>query len=199
MKLFQIMPGRFLSIQSTIEGYVRTKTRLISFNDASNLGENAGIGPAGLGEEPGAFYFIPKLVELTGLNLETSVNLFYGGIVTFAFFAGVIGSWKYCCTSLGKWISVLAISFLCFVIAGISDIYVVMGASTVALVPWLLYVQKHSDFKGTLVVCIVGGFVIGFSHSVRNHGGTGVLILIIFSILLAKKYSLKNKSSLVLH
>jgi hypothetical protein len=37
MKLFQIMPCRFLSIQSTIDGYVRTKTPLISFNDACNL------------------------------------------------------------------------------------------------------------------------------------------------------------------
>jgi len=195
MKLFQIMPCRFLSLQSTIDGYERTKTPLISFNDACNLGENAGIGPAGLTEEAGAYYFIPKLVELTGLNLEILVYLFYGGIVTFAFFAGAIGSWKYCSTQLGRWISLLGLFILSIVIAGISDIYVVVGASTVSLVPWLLYVQKHHDFKRTLIYFIVAGFVIGFSHSVRNHGGTGVLIFIIFSILFTKKYSIKNRAS----
>ena len=195
MKLFEIMPCRLLSIQSTIDGYVHSKTPLISYNDKCNLGENAGIGPAGLSEEPGAYYFIPKIVELTGFNLETAVNLFYGGIVTFALFGGVIGSWKYCGTQLGKWISLFALWILCIVIAGISDIYVVMGASTVALVPWLLLVQKHSDLRGMLIFCIVAGFVIGFSHSVRNHGGTGILIFILFSILFTKKYSFKNKVS----
>ena len=180
MKLFQIMPCRFSSLQSTIDGYEQTKTRLISFNDYCNFGKNFGIGPAGLTEESGAYYYIPSIVDITGQNLETVVNLFYGGIVTIALILGVIGSCKYCDTRIGKFISVLALSILSFLIAGISDIYVVTGASTVALVPWLLYIQKKSYVKWILRYSIIAGFVIGFSHSIRSHSGTGVYYLLFF-------------------
>jgi hypothetical protein len=188
MNLFEIMPGRYKNIQETIDGYRITDTPLIAF-----LGENEGFVPSAITEESGSSYYIPKLVELTGFELELAVQLFYGGIVGLAFFVGAIGSWKYCNTQIGKWVSLLALSVLSFVIAGISDIYVVMGASTISLVPWLFYLQKNSSVKEILIFCTIAGFIIGFSHSLRNHGGTGVLIVIIFSILFSKKYSPKIK------
>ena len=139
MKLFEIMPCRLLSIQSTIDGYVHSKTPLISYNDKCNLGENAGIGPAGLSEEPGAYYFIPKIVELTGFNLETAVNFTEELLLLLIWWS----HWQLeiLWNPIRKWISLFALWILCIVIAGIS-IYVVR-VSTVALVPWLLLVQKH--------------------------------------------------------
>ena len=188
MNLFEIMTGRYKNIQETIDGYQLTDTPLIAF-----LGENEGFAPSAITEESGSSYYIPKLVELTGFDLELAVKLFYGGTVGLAFFVGAVGCFKYCNTQIGKWVSLLALSVLSFVIAGISDIYVVMGASTISLVPWLFYLQKNSSVKEILLFCTIAGFVIGFSHSLRNHGGTGVLIVIIFSILFAKQYSPKIK------
>ena len=99
MKLFQIMPCRYSSLQSTIEGFDISGVPLISFNDACNLGQNAGLGPAGYAENIGSWYIIPKIVNVFGVSLEASVQLFYSGSVLASIILGIIGCWLYCKTT----------------------------------------------------------------------------------------------------
>ena len=55
---------------------------LITLNDACNLGENAGLDPAGYAENISSWYIIPQLV-----SLDASIQLFYVGSVLLAFVA----------------------------------------------------------------------------------------------------------------
>lgn len=55
-----------------IEGYERTGVPLGSYQDTCNLEGDAVIGPAGFTEDLGSYYFIPKIVEFFGVNLDTA-------------------------------------------------------------------------------------------------------------------------------
>lgn len=194
--MFRIMPCRYSALQATIEGYNRTGIPLVSYNDACNLGESAGYGPAGFTEDLGSYYVIPKMVELFNLNLDVSIQLLYTGTVIISFIIGAIGSWQYCKTRLGKVISVLALTLISIIIAGIGDYYIFLGSTALALVPWGLYIQEHGGIKVHLFYCIAAGLLIGSAHLMRSHSGTGVLLFIFLLILLEKRYSKKLKLAL---
>jgi len=193
MKLFQIMPCRYSSLQSTIEGFDISGVPLISFNDACNLGQNAGLGPAGYAENIGSWYIIPKIVNVFGVSLEASVQLFYSGSVLASIILGIIGCWLYCKTIAGKLTSVLAVGFLGLIIAGIGDYYVLSGATTFALIPWWLLIQKHYTVKVQLIFLGVAGIILAISHWTRSHAGTGVFLFIVLALVLSKKYNAKTK------
>ncbi len=196
IELFRIMPGRYASLQATIDGFQRTGVPLVSYNDTYNLGESAGFGPAGFTEDLGSYYIIPKMVEIFGVSLSTSIQVLYSGTVALAFLAGAIGSWLYCRTRIGKWISVLALAALSIIVAGIGDYYIFAGATAMAFIPWWLYIHDRCGIKAHIVYCTFVGLLASAAHTIRSHSGTGVLIFIITSILLSKNYSKKLKLTL---
>jgi len=187
------MPGRYHSLQATIDGFQRTGVPLVSYNDKYSFGESAGLGPAGFTEDLGSYYIIPKMVEIFGFSLDTSIQLLYTGTVVLAFLVGAIGSCLYCKTRIGKLISVLALAALSMIVAGIGDYYILAGATAMALVPWWLYIHDRCGIKAHIVYCTFVGLLAGATHMIRSHSGTGVLIFIILSILLSKDYSKKLK------
>ena len=74
MELFRIMPCRYETIKNTIEGYERTGVPLIAYKDECtfhNTGAIPEYGPACFADDPGACYFIPKLVEIFDIEFET--------------------------------------------------------------------------------------------------------------------------------
>ena len=94
MELFQIMPGRYEGLKATIEGYARTGIELIAYNDPINLGHDNTIGPAGLTDNLGSYYFIPKFVDVSGVSLDVAIQIFYSGFTFISLLAATIFSYK---------------------------------------------------------------------------------------------------------
>ena len=186
MELFRIMPCRYETIKNTIEGYERTGVPLIAYKDECtfhNTGAIPEYGPACFADDPGACYFIPKLVEIFGVSLDTAVQLMYSGSVCLAFLAGAIACFLYCETRLGKLIGVIAIGILSFIIAGVSDLYVFLGSIPLALIPWWLYLQKIGNSKYIIPYFVLAGLIIAFAQLMRVHSGTATLIFICMSLI----------------
>ena len=183
MELFQIMPGRYAALQDTVAGYLHTGMPLVSYTQLH------GIGPIlnADGDDWGAYYVIPKIMKTFGLSLDASIQLLYTGSVALAFVIGAIACWLYCKTRVGKIVSILALALLALIVAGIGDIYVFLGVTTMALVPWWLYVQERCGIKGHVIYCIVAGLFIGFAHLIRSHSGTAVIVFILLSMILKKQ------------
>jgi hypothetical protein len=67
----EIMGSRYRQLQEALEGYQLTGTALIS-----QTGQ--GLGPAGVSDDIGTYYFIPKIAVTFALTLDQTIELFYG-------------------------------------------------------------------------------------------------------------------------
>lgn len=191
------MPCRRDALNAAIEGYERTGVPLVSYNsycEASPEQAIDGLSPAGLSDDIGAYYFIPKLVEFFGISLDSAIALMYSGSVIIAFIVGSIASVLYCETPIGKIASVIGLGLLSFIIAGIGDSYIYTGAIPLALIPCWLYLQKLNNSKCIIPYFLMAGLIIAFGHLVRSHSGTATLIFICLSLFFfSEHYSNKLK------
>ena len=92
MQFFRIMPCRKDSLESTLEGYELTKVHLVAYDDRCSAPGQV-YSPAGIGEDIGSYYFIPRLVELTGIELEIVIQLVYSGFVFLGLLSASIAIW----------------------------------------------------------------------------------------------------------
>ena len=198
MALFQILPCRLTGLEATVEGFERTGVPLVAYNPCGTPEVLLvdGLGPAGYTDDLGAYYFIPKLVEIFGFNVDTAVQLLYSGTVFLAFLLGAIGSWLYCDTKPGKAISVLCLAILAFIIAGIGDSYTYMGSIPMALIPWSLYLQRQNSTNRIVAYFILAGMFIACGHLIRSNAGTPALIFICLSLLFFSDHYSRNIKTL---
>ena len=193
------MPGRYEGLKATIEGYKRTGVDLVAFNDPINLGDVNTIGPSGLTDNLGTYYFIPKFVQLTGINLDLAIQLFYTGFTFLAFILSSVFMWKICRTRIARIISVLALLVVSFIVAGIGDYYVYVGALPLGAIPIWLYIYKSSRYKHIYIFVLSYGFIASLAHLMRGHAGTSVILVVLAMIILSKSFTVKQKSiSLIL-
>ena len=184
MQLFKLMPCRYDSLVATIEGYKKTGVELVAFNnDCMVNGENIGLGPAGYSDDIGSYYFIPKLVEIFSINLDTAIQIFYSGSVFLAGIVAIISSWFFCDTKLGKCISAIAIILLSAIVAGISDTYTFMAIMPLVFIPWWLNVQRQKNPNFVVLFFITAGIIMSCSHLVRSHSATPVIAFVLISLL----------------
>ena len=181
----QIMSCRRIGLIAAVEGYERTGIPLVS-------GE---YGHIGCSDDIGSYYFIPKLVHVFGLEIDTAISLFYTGMVILSFMAAAVAICRYCKTNLGKAISLFALALLSLVSIKLGDVYVALGATPMALVPWWLYVHQRGSIKICLFYCALAGLIIAVAHFIRAHAGTGVLVFVTTSLLFTKRYSWKHKAA----
>ena len=181
----QIMSCRRIGLIAAVEGYERTGIPLVS-------GE---YGHIGCSDHIGSYCFIPKLVHVFGLELDTAISLFYTGMVILSFVAAAVAICRYCKTNLGKAISLFALVLLSLVIVRLGDVYVVLGVTPMALVPWWLYLQQRGNIKICLFYCALAGLIMAVAHFIRAHAGSGVLVFVITSLLFTKRYSWKHKAA----
>ncbi|MBC8226052.1 MAG: hypothetical protein H8E74_02790 [Gammaproteobacteria bacterium] len=187
MEFFRIMPCRYQTFENTIEAYAQTGIPMVAYKDDCTFHNTESLvdyGPACFADDPGACYFIPKLVEIFGISLDTAIQLLYSGSVFLAFLAGAIASFYYCETRFGKAISVIAIGILSFIIAVIGDLYVFLGSIPLALIPCWLCIQKFEKIKYIIPYFLLSGLIIAFGHLIRSHSGTSTLIFLCLSLLL---------------
>ena len=202
MKFFQIMPCRYSGIESTLKGFDLTNVQLVAYDDVCQNGGLSGIfSPAGLGDNIGAYYFIPRLVQLTGIKLEVAIQLVYSGFVFLAFLSAAVAIWLFFQSLSGKLIGIIALAILSLLIAGIGDFYIFSGAIPMAIIPWLIHILKKPPIsdKYLYLFFFLVGIIISVGHLIRSHSGTDVLIFILIGLVFfAKSYSYKQKTISIL-
>ena len=202
MKFFQIMPCRYSGLENTLKGYDLTNVHLVAYDDACQVGGLRGaFSPAGLGDNIGSYFFIPKLVQLTGIKLEIAIQLVYSGFVFLAFLSAAIAIWLFFQSLSGKLIGIMALALLSLVIAGIGDNYIFAGAIPMAIIPWLIYILKKppNNIKYLYLFFFLVGVIISVGHLIKSHSGTDVIIFILLGfVFFAKSYSYKQKTILIL-
>lgn len=182
----KIMTCRYAGLIAAVDNYEQTGVPLV-YGNSDQI-----FGCMGM-DDIGSYYFIPKLVHIFGLELDTAINLFYIGIAVLSFAIGAVAIWRYCKTGLGKVISFMALVLLSSLIVKVGDVYVALGATAMALVPLWLCIHERGSVRTLVIYCFLGGIVIGVAHFIRSHAGTGVLVFTITSLLLTRRYSLKHK------
>jgi hypothetical protein len=200
MKFFQIMPCRYSGLENTLKGYDLTNVQLVAYDDKCLAGSEI-YSPAGLADNIGSYYFIPKLVQLTGIELEIAIQLVYSGFVFLAFLSAAIAIWLFFQSLSGKLIGIMALAILSLVMAGIGDYYIFAGAIPMAIVPWLIYILKKPpiNVKYLYLFFFLVGIIISVGHLFRSHSGTDVLIFMLISLVFfAKSYSYKQKTISIL-
>ena len=185
-----LMPYRHLALQYAVAGYLRSKVPLVAFDGTKYL-------QAGFSDDPGIYYFIPRLAIWSGLPLKSAIDLFFGGILAISFLAGIIGF----LIILNRWPlklwSVFALCMLLWFAYRKGDVYVALSAPAVAIVPWLLYLlRKNAAGAGTAAFLFGVGLLAGFANQIRSYAATSLLIFIV--ILVAFQWKTSHARKLIL-
>ena len=185
------MPARYLDLQEALAGYRRTGVPLVAFAGIRYL-------PAGVGDDQGIYYFIPRLALLFGVSIRKSIDLFFGTILGISFLAGIVcflitlNTWR-----LRSW-AVFALSVLLWFSFRKGDVYVLQSASAVAIAPWFLrLLRKNAAGLGTAAFLFGAGILIGFANLIRSQAATGVLIFIAILIVFDLKCAFRRKLALL--
>ncbi len=184
MKPFQTMPCRVKSYEAAVDGYEKTNTYLVAFNDICNGGKNI-FTPAGYTDYVGSFLYIPFLSNLSNLSVEIVTKYFFIVYGIFCITLSLIGLYSLFKTKpalIHGTLSILGVGILCIFI---SDTYSFYGLTSLALIPWWSKVDLFSEknTKKSLFLFILTGILIGFSNTIRGNSGTDILLSIIFILI----------------
>lgn len=165
-----LMPYRHLELRYALAGYLRSKIPLVAFDGAKYF-------KAGYGDDPGMYYFVPRLAAFLNLPLERALDLFFGAILMVSFVVGAIGL----VLVVHRWpLKLWALFGLCLLLwfsFRKGDIYTALSVPVVAVVPWLLYLRKKHSASLVLAAFLFGaGLLAGFANQVRGQAATGLMI-----------------------
>lgn len=171
-----VMPYRHLALQFALEGYLRTKVPLVAFDGTNYLA-------AGFSDDPGIYYFIPRVKAWTGLSLEQSMDLFWGTILLVCFLAGIIGFLVILDSGPLKVWAVFGLCTLFWFAFKKGDVYVALSAPAVAIVPWFVYLlRKRASVAATAAFLFGAGLVAGGANQIRSYAAVGLLLFIVILV-----------------
>jgi hypothetical protein len=186
-----IMPARYLDLREALAGYRLTKVPLVAFDGTRYLA-------AGVGDDQGIYYFIPRLASLSGLSIARSIDLFFGAVLVISFLTGAAGlliildHWP-----LRLW-AMFALCMLLWFSFRKGDVYIWQSASAVAVVPWFLYLlRKNAAGLGATAFLFGAGLLIGFANLIRSHAATGLAIFIALLVAFELKCAFRRKLALL--
>ncbi len=182
-----LMPYRHLALQYSVAGYLRAKVALVAFDGTKYL-------QAGFSDDPGIYYFIPRLALWSGLSLEKAIDLFFGGILAVSFLAGIIGFLATLRTWPLKLWAAFALCMLCWFSYRKGDVYIALSAPAVAVVPWFLHLlRKNTAGAGTAAFLLGVGLLVGFTNQVRSYAATSLVIFIVILVAFELKSTRARK------
>ncbi len=178
-----IMPGRYRALQEALAAYGKTDAPLVAYRDGA-------FYPAGGTDNVGIYYFIPKLARAFDWPLDTSIEVFFGGIIIMSLFLGLMGSFLLFKSLFSKVISFIALVNLAYIAFNIGDQYIILYAVPVLIIPLFLFFmgrkskgRNHANFKFfTFTFVFISGLIIGTSHFLRSYSGVATLIFMLIII-----------------
>ena len=186
-----LMGIRLEKINHAIQGYEQTGVPLIYFDGKS-------LSPVGVADEIGVYYFIPLVARLFDLDAQQAASWFYYGVIGFSLVLGFAGA----CLLFHSWVTrgltLLGLTWLGIISINSGAVYSVPPATVAAVLPWFLYFSNKSQLTPYFLgIGFLSGVAIGFSHSIRVHGATGLVLFMGVVIVFLIQYPLKDKLNLV--
>ena len=183
------MPSRLENIDRAIQGYEQTGVPLIYFDGKV-------LSPSANGDI-GVYYFVPLVARLFDLNAQQAASCFYYGIIGFSLVLGFAGA----CLLFRSWVTrgltLLGLTWLGIISINSGSVYSVPPATVAAVLPWFLYFSSKNQLTPLFLgVGFLSGVAIGFSHSIRVHGATGLVLFMGIVIVFLIQYPPKEKLKL---
>jgi len=182
-----IMPCQYENLLEALSGYEKTGIPLVAYDGKM-------FKPAGVGDDIGIYYILPKITHSFGISIDQTIHLFLTGVILFSLLCGIIG----CLLLFKRWalrflgvIELMLVAYLSFKVGGI---YIILSSVPILIIPLFLYLsEQHKTHPFFIIFLLFAGIVIGVSHYLRNHSGTGVLIFIAIILFFYLKLRWKHK------
>lgn len=169
-RLIDLMPTRADQLAATLTGWSQTGVPLVQSIPS-------GFAPAGFSDDPGLYLVVPWIARTFGLGLIQATDAFFISALVIAAVAGIIGNWRLCTTNAARVYATAVILALTAVAYRIGDVYILTFAMPAAFVPWILHLLRgRAITKSSLALMVLLGASAAFSHLVRSHSGTAVVI-----------------------
>ena len=179
-----IMGDRYLELMEADEGLRRTHVPFVALRGGELMA-------AGCADTPGMYYMIPALAATTGLRLSNAIDLFFAMIICLGAMAGIGGFFVLFNLRVSSYAAVLSILLLTCLALRIGDVYLVMAAASMAVIPWTLVVVQR--VKTPTILCMFGiavGVVIGLANVVRDQAATPLMFFVIIVLLMLPRLPL---------
>jgi hypothetical protein len=180
--------SRWEQMEAALRGLERTGVPLVAAT-------GTGYGPAGVTDDPGIYYLVPRVALATGWDLTTCLERVLFGTVALSLLAGLAGlfllfrdakSRLYGCFALGL------VSAASLVVGGV---YVFQSAVVVAMAPWIIWaVRKEGPAAARFGVLLTAAALAAWSNFLRSHAGTPVLFLAFVLVVLHGRESQRWKA-----
>jgi hypothetical protein len=188
----EVMPCQYQMLLEALSGYEKTGMSLIAYDGRV-------FKPAGLGDDLGIYYFIPKMAHAFDISTSQSINIFFIGIISISLFFGIMGCFLLFKKQGMKFIGLFELILLALFSIMVGGTYIIFSSIAIAIIPLFLSFTRRPKLKTTFIIfLLVTGFVIGIAHFLRSHSGTGVLIYIIIFLLFGPQIQWKQKLFLFL-
>lgn len=164
------MSIRLDTLSRTLEAYRTTGVSLVQRYP------HGGLGPAGVDDDPGLYYVVPKLAAWFHVPVGQAAAGFFYALCAVALAAGVAGLLLYSRTTIGRTFGVVALVFAAVMAARVGDVYVALAAVAIACAPWLLWIAKRDTARASLIGLPVIGVAAAASNLLRSQSGTAILV-----------------------
>lgn len=188
-----IMEWREAMLRSTMAGYEVSGVPMVSVIVS---GRGAVFEPAGPGDDPGLYYFLPQVARGLGLGVHTALDVFYFSLLAVAALSAFVAL----CGCFRRWEArLLAAAGIVGVVRHIvyfADIYLIAPILALGLLPWGVFFVASGRWRiPFLVFGSSAGLLIGYGNLTRGHAGTGTLIFLIVLALGARRRSWFERSA----
>jgi hypothetical protein len=135
----KLMPCRYEMLKSIVAAANKINVPFIGYTGKD-------LVSAGISDDLGIFYFIPKIAKLFNLPLNQAINAFFYGIISLSFILGFIGFFLLYKQVIPRIVATTMLLSLLFVSLHVGDVYMAYSLSCVSLIPLSLYFikQQHS-------------------------------------------------------
>ncbi len=187
MAFMEIMEFRHQELQGALDALQTLHVPLVEKVGTS-------VAPVGLGDDKGAYYFIPHLAQGLGIPLDQAVNLFYGFLDFFPLLLALAGFWLFFKSGWARaWVP-LGLAWFFFA-TKIWDVYLAGSFSVLCVIPFLLFAwHKPGKNWQWLLLLALDGIFCGFADLVRSHSGTGAILFALLLLVLSPRLKYGRKA-----
>ena len=151
----EMMGCQYQNLQEALSGYFKTGIPFVAYD--GNL-----LKPAGIGDDIGIYYFIPKIAHAFGISLDQSINVFFISVISVSLFLGIIGVFLY----FKKWsircLGAVELVLLAYRSFSEGGIYTIPLSIAMAIIPLFLYFTERRKVSLSFLIFLSwAGVVIG--------------------------------------
>lgn len=168
-----LMPFRYQHLEMTLKGLEKSSVPLIEYNGTTFL-------PAGVSDDTGIYYFVPKIANIFGLNLDAAILVFFFSLLFVGLTSAIISIFGLQKRILHRIISLGFLAVLSGYLILRGDIYILSATTALTIIPLCYYLKnKKIQLLYRILFFVLFGIIISLSNFIRSNSGTAVLIFLI--------------------